>query len=156
MNRILLSLLVPIFFLTEPLEAQDLDPAVVVKAIESKNYIFKAKTASPQRGGFRHLTPEYDFIVRPDTLISDLPYYGRAYSGSFNPADAGIKFTSMKYEYSVKNKKKNRWEITITPNDVSGIRDLFLTVFDNGRASLRVNSNNRESISYDGYLKVNK
>ena len=156
MNRIVLSLVVTTFLLVEYAQAQELDAAVVVKAVESKNYIFKAQTASPQRGGFRQLTSDYDFVVRPDTLVSHLPYYGRSFSAPINPTDAGLMFTSMNYEYSIKKKKKNKWEVTIKPNDVSSVRDLNLTVFDNGRASLRVNSNDREAITFDGYLKVDK
>ena len=156
MNRIILSLLVTVFLVVTSIKAQELDSAVVVKAVETKNYIFKAQTASPQRGGFRQLTSEYDFVVRPDTLVSYLPYYGRSFSAPINTNDAGLQFTSMSYEYSVKNKKKNRWDITIKPKDITRIRDLNLTVFDNGRASLRVNSNDREAITFDGYLKVNK
>ena len=156
MNRIILSLLVTVFLVVTSIKAQELDSAVVVKAVETKNYIFKAQSASPQRGGFRQLTSEYDFVVRPDTLVSYLPYYGRSFSAPINTNDAGLQFTSMSYEYSVKNKKKNRWDITIKPKDITRIRDLNLTVFDNGRASLRVNSNDREAITFDGYLKVNK
>ena len=156
MNRIIVSLLVTVVLVVTSIKAQELDSSVVVKAVETKNYVFKAQSASPQRGGFRQLTSEYDFVVRPDTLVSYLPYYGRSFSAPVNTADAGLQFTSMKYEYSVKNKKKNRWDITIKPKDVSRIRDLNLTVFDNGRASLRVNSNDREAITFDGYLNVNK
>ena len=157
MNRIILTLLAIVFLVVKSIKAQELDSAVVVKAIETKNYVFKAQTASPQRGGFRQLTSEYDFVVRPDTLVSYLPYYGRSFSAPVNTTDAGLQFTSMNFEYSVKkNKKKNRWDITVKPKDVSRIRDLNLTVFDNGRASLRVNSNDREAITFDGYLKTNK
>ena len=157
MNRIILTRLAIVFLVVKSIKAQELDSAVVVKAIETKNYVFKAQTASPQRGGFRQLTSEYDFVVRPDTLVSYLPYYGRSFSAPVNTTDAGLQFTSMNFEYSVKkNKKKNRWDITIKPKDVSRIRDLNLTVFDNGRASLRVNSNDREAITFDGYLKTNK
>jgi Domain of unknown function (DUF4251) len=156
MNRIMLFVVTLFFALATSTHAQDLDAAVVQKAVETKNYVFKAETATPQRGGLRQLTPEYELLVRPDTVISFLPYFGRSFSAPISPSDAGIKFTSMNYEYSVKNKKKNRWEITIKPNDVSAIRDLNLTVFDNGGASLRVNSNDREAISFDGYIKVNE
>jgi len=156
MKRIILSLLVPVILVVKSIKAQELDSAIVVKAVETKNYVFKALTATPQRGGPRQLTSEYDFVVRPDTLVSYLPYYGRSFSAPINTNDAGLQFTSMNYEYSVKNKKKNRWDITIKPKDVSRIRDLNLTVFDNGRASLRVNSNDREVITFDGYLKLNK
>ena len=156
MNRITLFVVILFFALATSTHAQDLDAAIVQKAVETKNYVFKAETATPQRGGFRHLTPGYELLVRPDTVVSYLPYFGRSFSAPINPSDAGIKFTSMNYEYSVKNKKKNRWDITIKPNDVSAIRDLNLTVFDNGRASLRVNSNDREAISFDGYIKIDK
>lgn len=156
MNRIILCACTLIFLLANSIQAQDIDPATVQKAVESKNYVFKAETASPQRGGFRQLTPEYELIVKPDTVVSYLPYYGRSFSAPINPSETGIKFTSMNYKYTVNKKKKNRWDITIEPTDVSDIRDLSLTVFDNGRASLRVNSNNRDAISFDGYLKVSQ
>ncbi len=156
MNRKILSLLVTVFLIVPSLKAQELDSAVVRKAVETKNYIFKAQTATPQRGGFRQLSSEYDFVVKPDTIVSYLPYYGRAFSAPINTSDAGLQFTSTSYEYSVKNKKKDRREIMIKPKDVSRVRDLNLTVFDNGRASLRVNSNDREAITFDGYLKVNQ
>jgi hypothetical protein len=148
--------LVTVFLIVPSLKAQELDSAVVRKAVETKNYIFKAQTATPQRGGFRQLSSEYDFVVKPDTIVSYLPYYGRAFSAPINTSDAGLQFTSTSYEYSVKNKKKDRREIMIKPKDVSRVRDLNLTVFDNGRASLRVNSNDREAITFDGYLKVNQ
>jgi hypothetical protein len=152
----ILSILTLFIVLAGSIQAQDLDSATVRKAVETKNYVFKAETATPQRGGFRQLTPEYELIVKPDTVVSYLPYFGRSYSAPINPSETGIKFTSMNYKYSVKKKKKNRWDITIEPTDVSDIRDLSLTVFDNGRASLRVNSNNRDAISFDGYLKISK
>ena len=50
-------------------------------------------------------------------------------------------------------KKKNRWEIVIKPKDVSDVRELYLTIFNNGRASLGVNSSNRESISFNGIVR---
>ena len=80
MNRKILSLLVTVFLIVPSLKAQELDSAVVRKAVETKNYIFKAQTATPQRGGFRQLSSEYDFVVKPDTIVSYLPYYGRAFS----------------------------------------------------------------------------
>jgi hypothetical protein len=33
---------------------------------------------------------------------------------------------------------------------------MMLTVFDNGSATLNVNSSNRQPISYDGYIEVKK
>jgi hypothetical protein len=156
MNRIIISIVTLLLILGNSIQAQELDAAVVQNAIETKSYVFKPQSASPKRGGFRQLTPDYELVVKPDTVVSYLPYYGRSYSAPINQTDAGINFTSMNYEYSINNKKKDRWDITIKPKDVSAIRDLNLTVYDNGRASLRVNSNDKDAITFDGYLKVSK
>lgn len=131
--------------------AQDLDAAAVKNMIESKNFIFKAEYVSPVGGRSRPLTSEYDVSVRNDKVVSYLPYFGRAYTAPINTTDGGIKFTSTKFDYTI-NQKKNKWEVRIKPRDVSDVQDMYLTVFDNGRASLRVNNTNRQNISYDGYI----
>jgi len=138
--------------------AQDEKANIIQQAIDTKNYVFTAQTATPQRGRLRQLTSEYDLIVRPDTAVAFLPYFGRAYVAPIDPTEGGIKFTSSDFDYFVKKGKKNQWQINITPKDVSSsdVRELYLEVFDNGRASLRVNSNNRQSISFDGYVKEGK
>jgi hypothetical protein len=130
--------------------AQDLDAATVKNMVEAKNFVFKAQFMNPQAGRSVNLTSDYDVSVSTAKVVSYLPYFGRAYSVPIN-SDGGIKFTSTEYDYTTKQ-KKNRWEVRIKPKDVSEVQDLFLTIFDNGRASLRVNSTNRQNISFDGYI----
>ncbi len=154
MNRIIsTAAFVLVWALTA--KAQLKDSTATQQAIETKNFIFKAESASPQRGRVRQLTSEYELMVRPDTATSFLPYFGRAYTAPIN-SEGGIKFTSTYFNYSVSKKKKHSWDIRISPKDVSEVRDLYLTVFDNGRASLRVNSLNRETISFNGYVEQGK
>jgi hypothetical protein len=131
--------------------AQKLDAASVKKIVESKNFIFKAEYVYPQSGRSRYLASEYDVSVVNNKVVSYLPYFGRAYTAPVNPAEGGIKFTSTKFDYSI-TQKKDKWEIRIKPRDVSDVQDMFLTVFDNGRAGLRVNNTNRQNISFDGYI----
>jgi len=139
--------------LTVTAMAQEKNPSNIQQAIETKNFVFKAESVTPQRGRMRQLTPEYDVVLRPDTITSFLPYFGRAFTASINSSEGGIKFTATNFDYTVSPKKKNRWEITIKPKDVNDVRELYLTVFDNGRATLQVSSNNRESISFNGFLQ---
>lgn len=134
-------------------QAQEDNKTSMTRAVETKNFIFKAETVTPQRGRMRQLTPEYDLTIRPDSVIAFLPYFGRAFTATVGPVDGGIKFTSTDFNYSSVKKKKNRWEITIIPKDGSDVRSLNLTVFDNGRASLQVINNNRDGISYNGYIQ---
>lgn len=121
--------------------------------IDTKNFIFRAETAIPQRGGTRYLTSEYDLRVSKDTVIAFLPYFGRAYTAPMDPTKGGIKFTSTDFEYTARQKKRG-WDITITPKDATDadVRYLVLSISNKGYGSLRVICNNRDAISFSGYI----
>ncbi len=121
--------------------------------LESRNWTFKAETMYPMGGIARQLTPEYDLKVKDNILTSYLPYIGRAFSAPIDPSSSALQFTSQDYEYSLKSGKKGRWNLLIKPKDNSDIRQLFFTIFENGKANLQVNSNSRQSISYSGYIE---
>lgn len=132
--------------------AQSKEPADNKRAVESKNYIFKAQTASPQRGRLVNLTSEYDLTVSGDSIVAFLPYFGRAFTAPVPGSEGGIKFTSTNADYTM-TAKKGKWEIVIRPKDVADIQELYLDIFDNGTANLRVNSVNRTAISFNGYIR---
>src|SRR5688500_12451752 len=131
-------------------QAQEKREPTTQEMVESKNYIFKAESVNPPRGRVRYLTSEYDLVVTSDTVIAFLPYFGRAYSAPINPSEGGIKFTSSDFDYTVEKKKRRSWQIMIKPRDANDIQALYLTVFDNNKTTLRINSVNRESISFNG------
>ncbi|MBC7828583.1 MAG: DUF4251 domain-containing protein [Chitinophagaceae bacterium] len=126
--------------------------ASVKPMIDAQRYVFKAQSVHPSRGRVVQLTSEYDLSVSGDTVRSYLPYFGRAYSAPLDGRGGGIDFLSRDFEYNQKERKKGGWDISIKPRDINDVRELFLTVFDNGTASLRVSSSNREPISFNGYL----
>jgi hypothetical protein len=135
----------------QTLHAQDQDSVAVRQKLEAKRYTFVAQTANPMRGRMIQLTSPYDLRISGDSVIAALPFFGRAYSAPVNPSDNGINFTSASAEYKSVFRKK-RWEISIRPKDVSAISVLNLTVYANGRAQLQVTSNNRDPISFNGWL----
>ncbi len=53
--------------------------------VNSKDFVFMAESASPMGGRTIYLTSAYSVWVSNDTLVIDLPYYGRAYSAPVNP-----------------------------------------------------------------------
>lgn len=128
--------------------------AGITKKIQDQRYVFKVQSVIPMRGGTRQVSPdEYDLHVSPDSIVSYLPYFGRAYAVSLDPSDAGIKFTSTKFDYISTNRKKGGWDISIKTKDQSDTRQMFLTVSPDGTASLQVTSNNRQPISFNGYIR---
>jgi hypothetical protein len=126
--------------------------AAIKNIVEARNYVFKAQTALPTAGSTRQLTSDFDLRVSKDTIISYLPYFGRAYTAPLNPAEGSLRFTSTDFQYSTTNKKKGGWDIIITPKDLQDPRQLTLSIFDNGTASVVVTSYNRQPISFNGYV----
>ncbi|MCG2615654.1 DUF4251 domain-containing protein [Terrimonas sp. NA20] len=145
---LLLTTMLASFKLTE---AQNMDSAVVRQKVQGKQFTFIAQTANPMRGRNIQLTSLYDLRVSGDSVIAALPYFGRAFSAPVNPSDNGISFTSVNAEYRSTYRKK-RWEISIKPKESQTVSEMNLTIYPNGRASLQVNSNYRQPISFNGIL----
>ena len=132
-------------------KGQDLDKAQVKSFVDSKEFTFKARTVIPMTGGSRQLTSDYDVKFLGDSIVSYLPYFGRAYSAGYGEG-GGIEFTSTKFDYKAKARKKGGWDIIIKPKDVRDVEEMDLTLSDDGSASLRVSSNNRQPISFYGVV----
>ena len=128
------------------------ESANIGRLIQSKNFVFVAQYALPLGGRSINLTSLYDVRLSNDTIASDLPFYGRAFVAPMNPSEGGIRFTSTHFDYTANEKKKGGWNITILPKDTKDVRQMFLSVSENGYASLQVTSNNRQSINYTGYV----
>jgi len=144
--------------LSVALQAQDKQDkkAVVSNMVESQRYVFKAQTALPTSGRTRQLNSDFDLQITKDTIASYLPYFGRAYTAPVNPTEGPLTFTSTKFDYKVTNRKKGGWDIVITPQDQQDPRQMMLSIFENGSASLNVTSNNRQPISFNGYITAKK
>ena len=95
-------------FLSTSIYAQELDKVQVQNAVQSKEFVFKAQTVMPMSGTTRQLNTEYDVRFFGDSVVSYLPYFGRAYNVSYGGQDGGINFTSTMFDYKFKARKK-RW-----------------------------------------------
>jgi hypothetical protein len=124
------------------------------EAITQKSYTFIAESMMPLRATFRDLDVGYGFKINGDTLTSNLPYMGRAYMADIGSTDGPLDFTSYKFDYSVKPRKKGGWSIQIKIRDTKGEQRFNLSVRENGMAMLSVSSVDRESISYNGRVEV--
>lgn len=149
------------------------DKATTAKIVNDKNFIFVATSAiplntievtrvlnkmtGPPTGGTINLnTDNYDLRITPDSLISYLPFYGRAFNATpygGNNDESGYKFTSTKFTYETKKGRKKGWDIAIQTKDVRDNVRMNLSVSEGGYATLNVVSNNKQSITYNGYLK---
>jgi hypothetical protein len=149
------------------------DKETTIKIINAQHFIFNANSAMPMAnmevnnilnkmpggngGGLIQLSgSQYQLIVTKDSVEAYLPYYGRAYTATMNPDDSGIKFKSKKFSYKADKKKKGAWVISMNFKDTKDTQSMTLNVSENGYATLNVNSNNRQPISFNGYLSEPK
>ena len=139
--------------LTAGAQSKDSAKVAAVKAlVESGNYIFIPQTALPIHGQVRQLTADYDLTITKDNIVSALPYFGRAYT-PVDPTKGGMDFTTKQFDYTVTPRKKGGWEVVIKPKDLKeDVRQLYLTISQDGYTSLRVVSDNRDPISYNGSI----
>ena len=86
-------------------------------------------------------------------LVSYLPYFGRAYSVPYG-GGKGLNFTAPISEYKAEKDNKGTTQITVIVNNEEDILTYFLSVFDNGRATIDVRAREREPISYSGDLSI--
>jgi hypothetical protein len=152
-NSLTKVFLLSLFTVVFTISAIAQDKASTIKnLIESKQFVFHAQTALPASGASRQLTSDYDLKVSNNTVVSYLPFFGRAYSVPYGATDGGFNFTSTRFEYSATGRKKGGWEISIKPKDVSDFREFLLTISETGYGTLQAITNNRQPISFAGYV----
>lgn len=123
------------------------------KMVENKRFVFQAQRAQPMGGGSWQLTSPYDFTMKGDTAVCFLPYFGRAFVAPINPSEGGIKFTSTKFSYDYKKRRKGGWDITFKPQDVDNLQFIMINISEAGYGSLQVTDNTRQPISFDGVFE---
>ena len=148
-----LSVGIPTLSAQSKKEKKEQKKEAVKKLIESENYKIDVNTAMPMRGRSIPLTSSYSLEIRNDSVISYLPYYGRAYSIPYGGGD-GLNFKAVLKEYSMKMDKKGNAVIEFIARNPEDRYEYRIKVFPNGSASIDVNMQNRQSISFQGELYI--
>lgn len=126
----------------------------ITELINNKKFSFKVQTVQPMRGGtVNNLNLlSFEMILKKDTLISYLPYFGRAFTAPMNPRDSPLNFNTTDFDYVVEKGRKGSQEIKIDLKNRPDSRQFFLVIDQSGYGSLQVTSVNREPISYFGFI----
>lgn len=152
---LLLALLVgfPTLSAQSKKEKKEQKKEAVKKIIVSENYKIDVQTALPMRGRSIPLTSPYSLEIRNDSVISYLPYFGRAYSIPYGGGD-GLNFRTPLKEYSMEMDKKGNAVIKFIARNPEDRFEFRAKVYSNGSASIDVNMQNRQSISFQGELDM--
>jgi len=137
---------------TEKQEKENAKIEALKQMVEARQFVFMAESATPMSGRTRQLTYDYKLRIKKDTIDSDLPFYGRAYSSTYGDTDGGINFKTSDFEYSSKEGAKGGWNIIIAPKEIKNVDRMLLNITNAGYATLQVTSNTRQTISFNGYI----
>ena len=102
-----------------------------------------------------NLTTLYSLEMRGDSVVSYLPYFGRAYSLPYGGGD-GLRFETLVSDYQLSYNKKGKARIRFTARTKEDTFQFHVDVFTNGSATIGVTSTNRQGISYQGKLRLSE
>ena len=124
----------------------------VAEAIASRQLHIDIKSMNSMRYGSRMVTPDFFLELRGDTLRSYLPYLGQVHQAYFPSPSVGLNFQAPVLQFSESRPKANLSRLTLEVKNQEDLYRYILELYDNGEASIRVNSQNRDPISFDGTL----
>lgn len=126
----------------------------VTEAVARRQLRIDITSMSTLRYGSRTVTPDFFLELRGDTLRSYLPYLGQAYQAPMPSPLQGLNFEAPILSMSEGRAKSDMSRLEI---DVKTDEDSFVytvEVWDTGKAYIRVRSQHRDPISFDGEVAV--
>ncbi|MDR0845620.1 MAG: DUF4251 domain-containing protein [Tannerella sp.] len=123
----------------------------VKELIDSKHYTVDVNRMLPMSGKTQNLTSNYSLTVEGDSVISYLPYSGRAYSVPYG-GGKGLNFNAKITDYSLSYDQKGTADISFLTDSGEDRYKYSVKIFANGSSVIQVTPNNRQSISYHGNL----
>lgn len=134
-------------------EKKEMKQKAVKELVLSEKYKIDVDRAIPARGRSVSLTSPYSIEIRNDSVISHLPYYGRAYSIPYGGGE-GLNFKAPISDYKVEWDKKGTAQVRFTARSTEDRFSFNIDIFNNGSSSIFVNMQNRQSISFQGDLDM--
>lgn len=120
--------------------------------IESGLYEFKVQSTQPTGARTINTTSNYTLEARDSIYKAYLPYFGRVYQAQYG-GSGGIEFEAVPENLEISlNEKRRMVNVKFQIKGENEKYDLYLSVGSSGYASLSINSQSRQSISYNGTI----
>jgi hypothetical protein len=149
------------------------DPQNLTELVNSEDFSFRAERATPTNYDVINVMnsmpnststrildlsgSNYSIDLRKDKLEVTLPYFGRVFNPTYgNTSQNSYRFTSKDFTVTKSQGKKGKWIVKIKVNDQSTVDEIIIEIFKNGKAYTSIRSNDRQPISYDGFISKNE
>lgn len=121
--------------------------------LNDRHFTIHVDYMQPMRGPVKRLTSNYALTLRGDTLISYLPYFGRAYNVPYG-GGKGLNFTAPISDYQVAKNRRNSYWVEIKARNGEDEFVYNIEVFANGNASIMVYARERDGIRFTGAMDL--
>lgn len=160
-----------LFFFQSCASQASADPKTVDALVNSQDFTFYAQRANttsydvirimnsmPNSTASRilDLNGNYTIEMHQNTMEVVLPYFGRTFNTTLGNRDNGYRFSSKDFTVKKSQNRKGTWTLKIKPNDIQNVDEMYIEVFKNGKAFVSIRGNDRQPISYDGYVSKNE
>lgn len=126
---------------------------MIDKAVCNRDFKISVRTAYPNRGRSVPLTTDFELRVKGDSVMSYLPYFGRAYNIPYG-GGKGLNFSNVMSDFKITQPKRDKKHIEFNVKNDEDTYKFYIDVFDNGNASINVMPQQRESISFNGDVEL--
>ncbi|MEI3788877.1 MULTISPECIES: DUF4251 domain-containing protein [unclassified Chryseobacterium] len=162
-----------LFFFQSCSSQASLDSKTVDALVSSQEFTFHAQRANPMNYDVINVMnsmpnstsmrilelngDEYSITINKNNLEVVLPYFGRVFNSTFGDRDKNsYRFTSKDFTVNKAQNKKGNWILKIKPNDTRNVDEIIIEIFKSGKAFVSMRSNDRQPITYDGYVSKNE
>ena len=126
---------------------------MIDKAVSNRDFKISVRTAYPNRGRSVPLTTDFELRVKGDSVMSYLPYFGRAYNIPYGGGQ-GLNFSAVMSDFKITQPKRDKKHIEFNVKNDEDTYKFYIDVFDNGKAAINVIPQQRESISFNGDVEL--
>lgn len=137
----------------ERMEREARTAAQVSEALASRHYTINVLMMYPQRGRAVNLTTNYSVEVKGDSLISYLPYFGRAYNVPYG-GGKGLNFIAPITGYQTETDRKGMTRVVLTTENEEDRYQYVLEISSSGDSYIQVQSRQRDFIRYSGRMDL--
>ena len=128
----------------------------VADSVHAKTFTINVNYVEPQNMMVAHyLTSDYSVRLQGDSVISYLPYFGRAYRADYNNTQQSpLTFSSCAQQVTIKRGKHKSYTVYFKVNNATEMFEYYVDIFPNGSASVNVSSSDRTPIGFSGSMNI--
>ena len=126
----------------------------VAEALANRHFRIDVMSMTPLRYSSRMTSSGFFLELKGDTLNSYLPYVGQVYRAPIVSTHQGLNFEEPIIGYRETRPKAHLTRIEVAARTQEDSYYYIIEVFDTGKASIRVRSQFRDAISFDGDMNV--